>query len=83
MLREVLVLHSATFIVLLGSALLKVSETKFLKLPIISVEASCSNEKLTPGICNVNRPFCRPTECVKESFIQIIALKKACFDVVH
>ena len=75
------VLHSTIFVVLLGSALLNVSEMKFLKLPIISVKASCNNEKLTPGICYVDRSFYRPTECVKESFIKIIALKKAHFDI--
>lgn len=83
MLREVAVLHSTIFIVLLGSALLKVSEAKFKKLPIISVKARCSNKKLTPGFCNVDRSFYRPTESVKESFIKIIALKKAHFDITH
>lgn len=72
-----------TFIVLLGSALLNLSETKFLQLPITSVKASSGNEKHTPSICNVDRSFSRSTECVKESFTEIIALKKAHFDIAH
>lgn len=40
-------------------------------------------KNLTPGICNVDRSFYRPTECVKESIIKIIAFKKAHFDVAH
>lgn len=83
MLREVFVLHGTIFSVLLGSALLTFSETAFLKLPIIFVKASCSNEKLIPGICNVDRSFYMPTECVKESFIKIITLKKVHFDISH
>lgn len=72
-----------TFIVLLGSALLNLSETKCLQLPITSVKPSSSNEKHTPSICNVDRSFSRSSECVKESFIEIIALEKAPFDIAH
>lgn len=83
MLREVFVLHGTIFSALLGSALLKFSQTVFLKLPILPVKASRSNEKLIPGICNIDRSFYMPTDCVEESFTKTIALEKVHFDIAH
>lgn len=69
--------------VLLGLALLEVSETKFKKLSIISDKSICGNEKFMLGLCSVDRSFNRPTQCIKENFIKIIALKKEHFDITH
>lgn len=77
-----LVLHSTIFSVLLVSALLKVPET-FFKYPIIAVKANYRNRKLLPGICNADRSFYKPIECVSKSFITLIALQKAHFVIAH